>query len=88
MTPYAGTLGVGLRISDASSGSVDLKKPDGANSPLPVKGLTAAMFISTGATHACASGFGSSVHCWGDNASGELAINDPTVKGSIEPVPK
>jgi len=89
LTPYAGTLGVGLRVSGASTGGgVDLKKPDGANTPLPVKGLTSAIFISTGATHACASGLGSSTHCWGTNSYGELAINDPTVQGSIEPVPK
>lgn len=87
--PYAGTLGVGLRISGASTGGgVDLKKPDGTNFPLPVKGLTGAIFISTGATHACASGLGLSVHCWGTNSFGELAINDQNVKGSLEPVPK
>jgi len=81
--PYAGTLGVG-RLPSGSRG----KKPDRANTPLPVKGLTGAMFISTGGTHACASGFPLSVHCWGTNSVGELAINDDTVKGSLEPVPK
>lgn len=80
----SGTLGVGLLISAATPGSVEFKKPGAANMPLPVKGLTGAIFISTGATHACASGLPAVIHCWGGNNFGQLA--DGTTKDSLEPV--
>jgi len=82
--PTAGTLGVGLLISAAGPGTIEFKKPGAVSMPLPVKGLTGAIFISTGATHACASGLGVFIHCWGSNTFGQLG--DGTTDNSLEPV--
>lgn len=81
----AGTLGVGLLISSATVGDVQFSKPGAVNMPVPVRGLTGAIFISAGATHACASGLGTQIHCWGSNSAGQLA--DGTMKDSLVPVP-
>jgi hypothetical protein len=85
----AGTLGVGLLIGSASPGpppSITFEKPKWVSMPLPVRGLAHAIFISTGATHACASGLGLMVRCWGSNSLGQLA--DGTTNDSLVPVPQ
>jgi alpha-tubulin suppressor-like RCC1 family protein len=85
LDPNAGTLGVGLLFSAATLGSIEFVKPGAVNVPLPVKGLTGAVFISTGATHACASGFGGMVRCWGSNSMGQLTTGN--TDSSVAPVP-
>jgi alpha-tubulin suppressor-like RCC1 family protein len=70
--PDASTLGFGRPIPGATGGP--LPKPFFMDHPsFPVVGLTNAVYISGGATHACASGPGAAIHCWGLNEFGELA---------------
>jgi Regulator of chromosome condensation (RCC1) repeat len=87
LSPTAGTLGVGRLISGATVGTpttsptIEFQKPGAVSVPLPVKGLTGAIFISAGPTHTCASGLGGLVACWGSNSFGQLA--DGTLNDSI-----
>ncbi len=85
----AGTLGVGNLIGSASPGpppSITFIKPQAVSTPVTVRGLKGAVFISASISHACASGWGEMFRCWGTNTEGELpGFNSP--EGSGVPVP-
>jgi hypothetical protein len=70
--PDASTLGIGRLVS--SSAGAPVIKPFFLDHPLPVRGLgtNGVVYISAGAAHACASGRGAAIYCWGLNEFGEL----------------
>jgi hypothetical protein len=80
--PDASTLGIGRPIPGATGGPQP--KPFFMDHPsYPVKGLSNAVYVSGGGVHACASGPGAAMHCWGLNEFGELANGDVNKKNSL-----
>ena len=89
-----GKLGIGLRITSATwnPSSISLGSPAIATSPIPVRGISTALSISAGTSHACVGGLGLLQRCWGNNSKGELLVATTTMCGagipcSLEPVP-
>jgi len=89
-----GKLGIGLRITSATWNppNISLGSPAFVTSPIAVRGITTALSISAGTSHACAGGLASLQRCWGNNSKGELLVATTTMCGagipcSLEPVP-
>jgi alpha-tubulin suppressor-like RCC1 family protein len=79
-------LGIGTQLGTQTDGSIGPVVVEFLSAPKAVSGLTGVRSISAGSTHACATGLGTAVHCWGDNSAGQLT--DGTTKDSSVPVPK
>jgi alpha-tubulin suppressor-like RCC1 family protein len=61
--------------------------PDESSDPIAARGITAAIALSVGGSHACALLADGSVRCWGANDSGQLGEGNTASLPSPRPVP-